>query len=200
MDRLWIRMAEIFGHKWTSQYGDTPLDTWANRLGAMSAEEIAFGVNACAGSSLQWPPSLPDFCRLCKPDLSALGIHDEESAFLEASRHAHEPNDYIFTHEVVRMAGESVGWYDLQRCYPNEDSLRKRFRAAYGALVGKVQRGEPLTEVLQAIGHDGEKSAFELAEEEAERKLNDRVREQGLESKTPQQLREEMLAKLGIKR
>lgn len=200
MDRLWIRMAEIFGHKWTSQYGDEPLETWAKRLGSMSADEIAYGVNACASSSLEWPPSLPDFCGMCKPDLRALGVPDEESAFLEASRYAHEPNDHIFAHEVVRLAGVSVGWYDLQRCYPNEDSLRKRFKAAYGALVGKVQRGEPLTEALTAIGHDGDKTVFELAQEDAERKLNDRIREQGLDAKTPQQLREEMLAKLGIKR
>lgn len=200
MDRLWIRMAEIFGHKWTSQYGDTPLDTWSNRLGSMTAEEIAYGVNACASSSLQWPPSLPDFCGLCKPDLRAMGVPDEETAFLEASRHSHEPNDYIFRHEAVRMAGDSVGWYDLQRSYPNEDSLRKRFRAAYGALVGKIQRGEPLTEALTAIGHDGEKSPADLANEGAERALKDRIREQNFDSKTPEQLRREMFEKLGIKR
>lgn len=193
-------MTEIFGHKWVSQYGEEPLETWAKRLGAMTKEEIAYGVTACANSTLEWPPSLPDFCGLCKPDLTALGIPDEESAFLEASRHAHEPSEYIFTHEVVRMAGDSVGWYDLQRFYPNEDSLRKRFRSAYGALIGKIQRGEPLTEPLQAIGHDGEKSPLELAEEEAERKLNDRIREQGLDSKSPEELRAEMLKKLGIKR
>ncbi len=200
MDRLWIRMAEIFGHKWTSQYGDSPLDTWAKRLGAMSAEDIAYGVNACASSNLQWPPSLPDFCALCRPDLSTMGVPDEESAFLEASRHSHEPNDYIFSHEAVRLAGEAIGWYDLQRCHPNEESLRKRFKASYGALIGKLQRGESLSKPLTAIGHDGEKTPSELAEEEAERKINERIREQNLAHKTPQQLRAEMLAKLGIKR
>lgn len=200
MDRLWIRMAEIFGHKWTSQYGDTPLETWAKRLGAMSADEIAYGVNACANSNLQWPPSLPDFCALCQPDAAALGLPDQATAFLEAMRQSHAPDDYIFSHEAVRLAGIAVGWYDMQRCIPSEESLRQRFSSAYGALVGKVQRGESLSAPAQAIGSDRDKNPADLANEEAEQRLNDRIRSQGLAAKTPQELRQEMLDKFKIKR
>lgn len=201
MDKLWMLMTDLYGHKWTSAHGmQDESGVWGKALAGITPEQIAIGAKACTTSGDPWPPSAPEFRAMCLPNAATLGLPDQVSAFLEASRHAHEPKDYIFSHEVVRMAGESVGWYDLQRCIPDEDSLRKRFNAAYGALVGKIQRGEPLVAPMQAIGHDGEKSALELAEEEAERKLNDRIREQSLEAKTPQQLRAEMLAKLGIKR
>lgn len=200
MERLWIRMTEIFGHKWVSQYGEDPLETWAKRLGSFSKEEIAIGVNACANSTMQWPPSLPDFCGLCQPDAAELGLPDNTSAFLEAMRQSHAPDDYIFSHEAVRLAGAAVGWYDMQRCIPSEESLKQRFQSAYGALVGKVKRGEALSAPLQAIGSDSDKDPSVLANEEAEQKLNERIRQQGLQNKTPAQLRSEMLAKLRIKR
>jgi Replication protein P len=200
MTRLWLRMAEIFGHKWVSQYGPDPLETWAIRLGQLSAQQIAIGVSKCASSALEWPPSLPDFCGMCIPDAASFGLPDATTAFMEAMRHSHEPRDFIFSHEAVRIAGDAVGWYDMHRCMPSEESLRKRFDAAYGALVGKIQRGEPLSKPLQAIESDSEASPMALAEKEAERKIYDRIREQGLEDKTPAQLRAEMLAKMGIKR
>lgn len=200
MDRLWIRMTEIFGHKWVSQYGDEPLDTWAKRLGAFAPEQIAVGVNACANSNLQWPPSLPDFCGMCQPDAASFGLPDATSAFLEAMRQSHSPATYIFSHEAVRLAGAAVGWYDMQACIPSEEVLRKRFDSAYGALVGKIQRGEDLMAPLQAIESDRDKDPAMLANEEAEHRLNDRIREQGLSEKTPAELRADMLAKFKIKR
>lgn len=192
-------MTEIFGHKWVSQYGEDPLETWAKRLGTFTPEQIAVGVNACANSDLQWPPSLPDFCGMCKPDAASFGLPDATSAFLEAMRQSHAPDDWIFSHEAVKLAGASVGWYDMQRCIPNEESLRKRFDAAYGALVGKIQRGENLSAPMQAIGSDRDKAPSELANEEAEQRLKERIRQQGLVGKTPEQLRTEMLAKFKIK-
>lgn len=200
MTRLWLRMSEIFGYKWVSQYGPDPLETWAIRLGSLSTEEIGRGVNACAGSNLQWPPSLPDFCAMCQPDAASLGLPDATTAFLEAMRHSHDPEGYIFAHEAVKIAGAAVGWYDLQRCIPSEESLKQRFNAAYGALVGRVQRGEQLTAPAQAIGSDRDKDPADLANEEAEHRLNERIRSQGLSGKSSEQLRKEMLAKFRIKR
>lgn len=201
MGKLWVLMTDLYGHKWTSVHGiEDASGTWGKVLAGITPEQIAVGAKACTVSGDPWPPSGPEFRAMCLPSADKLGLPSEESAFLEASRHAHEPNDYIFSHEAVHLAGKAVGWYDLQRCYPSEESLRKRFRAAYGALIGKIQRSEPLEAPLQAIGSDGDRSALDLAEDAAERALSDRMRKQGLEAKTPQQLRQEMLEKLGVKR
>lgn len=60
-------MTEIYGHKWASQYGDVPCDTWARGLADMSSADIGQGLKACLRSGEGWPPSLPEFRVLCKP-------------------------------------------------------------------------------------------------------------------------------------
>lgn len=200
MDRLWLRMAEIYGHKWVSQYGAAPLKTWAVRLGSMTKEQIGNGVNACAHSSMEWPPSLPEFCAMCQPEASALGLPDMESAFQECMRCSHAPENHKFSHEAVRLAADTVGWYVLRRCMPSEQEVRKRFASSYGAMVGKVQRGEPLVAPMEAIGSDSDKSPVELAAEKSERDIAQQIESQGLSGKTADQSRKALLESLGIKR
>ena len=60
-------MAEIYGHKWTSAYGEKPVDTWVDGLGDMAPQEIANGLQACLVNGDPWPPSLPEFRQLCRP-------------------------------------------------------------------------------------------------------------------------------------
>lgn len=75
MRRFWARMAAIYGHKWTSSYGERcdddegaltlVGDTWARGLSGISDQAIARGVNGCLMSSDPWPPSLPLFRASC---------------------------------------------------------------------------------------------------------------------------------------
>lgn len=61
-------MADIYGHKWTSNYGDSDNDgTWAKGLADMTGEDLKRGFFACLQSGDAWPPSLPEFRSLCKP-------------------------------------------------------------------------------------------------------------------------------------
>ncbi len=67
---LWVRMAEIYGHRWTSSYGaesgqDGAAGTWAKGLAGISPEQIAFGLKACLVSAEPWPPTLPEFRAMC---------------------------------------------------------------------------------------------------------------------------------------
>jgi hypothetical protein len=73
--RLWARMASIYGHKWTSAYGEAcedatglltiPGDTWARGLTGISEQQIASGLNVALLSAEGWPPSLPEFRAMC---------------------------------------------------------------------------------------------------------------------------------------
>lgn len=59
-------MQGLYGHKWISAQGVTDLDsTWAIALGDLSAEDIGRGLRACVERADPWPPSLPEFRRLC---------------------------------------------------------------------------------------------------------------------------------------
>lgn len=60
-------MTEIYGHKWTSSYGDSDADsTWAKGLADMSNAELKAGFFACLNSGEAWPPSLPQFRAMCR--------------------------------------------------------------------------------------------------------------------------------------
>ena len=47
MRTLWVRMAEIYGHRWTSSYGDSESGaarTWAKGLAGVSPAQLAAGL------------------------------------------------------------------------------------------------------------------------------------------------------------
>ena len=69
MARLWVRLGEIYGHKWASQYGQsrTAMDTWQRGLRDLTREEISHGLRALMTREETWPPSLPEFRQLCRP-------------------------------------------------------------------------------------------------------------------------------------
>lgn len=67
---IWVRMAEIYGHKWTSAYGETADDggageTWAKGLAGITPEQLGEGLKACLASADPWPPTLPEFRARC---------------------------------------------------------------------------------------------------------------------------------------
>jgi hypothetical protein len=64
---LWGRMAEMYGHKWTSSYGESPNEAWSRAISELSMEQIKAGVAACLKSGEAWPPSLPEFLGYCTP-------------------------------------------------------------------------------------------------------------------------------------
>ena len=68
MDRLWTRMTRIYGHRWTSSFGDGDDGTWAMGLHDILPTEIAHGLSACVTRDHDWPPSLPEFRHLCRPE------------------------------------------------------------------------------------------------------------------------------------
>ena len=68
IDLIWLRMTEIYGHKWTSSYGEADSDgTWAKCLADLGYEDLKRGFKACMTNGEPWPPSLPEFRAMCKP-------------------------------------------------------------------------------------------------------------------------------------
>jgi hypothetical protein len=69
MRRLWQRMAEIYGPRWTSAYGEDAGvgagETWAKGLIFLTPAQIAIGLESAIASTDDWPPTLPAFRALC---------------------------------------------------------------------------------------------------------------------------------------
>lgn len=69
MKRLWRRMTELYGHKWTSSFGlvgEGAFETWTKGLAPLSANDIRQGMDRCLNREEEWPPTLPAFRHLCK--------------------------------------------------------------------------------------------------------------------------------------
>lgn len=79
VERLFLRMAGKYGATWSQKWSGVEEQAkaeWGEGLAGFTAEEIRNGL----GSLGVYPPSLPEFIRLCRPSL------DPEKAFYEALR------------------------------------------------------------------------------------------------------------------
>jgi hypothetical protein len=74
MANLWERMSHLYGHKFTSAFGETAIangdltevaKTWASGLRGVTGEQIAKGLHAICARSDAWPPTLPEFRAAC---------------------------------------------------------------------------------------------------------------------------------------
>jgi hypothetical protein len=200
MERLWVRMAEIFGYSWVNQYGEQPLDTWIKALEHLSPQQIGAGVNAIIRNPTRskWPPNIPEFLALCMPDGN--GVPTMEQAWAECIRASDNPTAFRFSHEVVHVCGRTVGWFDIRQGIPNATALKRRFADEYRQLLEKHAAGRPLAAPVASIEHEGATLTPDQADRAAERVLWSRMEAQGVSCKTPDQLREEMREKLGISR
>ncbi|HEX5464435.1 MAG TPA: hypothetical protein VFW88_06935 [Burkholderiales bacterium] len=72
MAEFWRRMAAIFGHRWTSAYGETDEDdTWLRGLSDLTPQDLADGLHGCVNlqpddAGKVWPPNLPEFRALVR--------------------------------------------------------------------------------------------------------------------------------------
>lgn len=69
VSHLFDRLHARYGTKWTRQHPNAKLEQlalteWQSKLSGMIAEDIRMGLDNWDGD---WPPSLPEFVRACKP-------------------------------------------------------------------------------------------------------------------------------------
>jgi hypothetical protein len=70
IDLLWERMTMIYGHRWTSSYGDRDDGTWCVGLSDLTVDQVKRGITKCRdripeNGKEDWPPTLPEFRSLC---------------------------------------------------------------------------------------------------------------------------------------
>lgn len=60
-------MGSLYGHKWTSGYGDEPDPdgVWAATLMDVPWEKIMHGFNQVTKKGGEWPPAAPEFKKMC---------------------------------------------------------------------------------------------------------------------------------------
>lgn len=63
-------MASLYGHKWTSAYGEEidPDGAWRATLIGIPEELVRKGFSVLAKQGNEWPPSAPEFRKFCVGD------------------------------------------------------------------------------------------------------------------------------------
>lgn len=129
--RLWQRMSEIYGHRWVSSYGDdagaSPGRTWASGLAGLDAPQIARGLSGCMASAEAWPPSLPEFRRLC------LAIPTDAEVMLDLRRSHAERAPF------TRLVWNKLNAFEFARA--SQRDAERKVRAAYQLAVAHVMAG-----------------------------------------------------------
>ncbi|HBZ92625.1 MAG TPA: Replication protein P [Pseudomonas sp.] len=179
--------------------------TWVKgfmRSGIVTVEQLRYGIEACRQLETDFAPSVGKFVKLCTPSAEDLGFPADDIAWREVVRHCANPGRHNWSHEAVRLAGSAVGWFNLRCSSIPEETLRKRFDHAYYQLRRRESLGLPLEPPRQGIEDqsEGRELTPEQAERRGERFVQRVMRVQGLDKLTGEQARQQLLAKLRIRR
>lgn len=142
-------MAEIYGHRWTSAYGDcegSAFRTWQDGLADVAPAYVAHALRQCVQRGDEWPPTLPEFRALCQPSPQDLGLPDLNRAYRDAVSCAAALANGGATAQfpaIVQIAVREIGSAEFRAMTPTK-SL-EAFARAYEILVRKVMAGEELT-------------------------------------------------------
>jgi hypothetical protein len=214
MEKLWVMMAGLYGHKWISSYGTSDIKVdeagnprpdsgiWGKALSGISGQQIAYGMKLCTtrtGEQAAWPPSAPEFRDMCLAGQSNLGIPDVATAWREAVEASSDVINWKFSHPIVQEAAKLTDWYSIRTGTPKAETVQNRFNKRYADLTAKLQRGEPLVAGQLLLGQEAALDELQKSEQANDFLVKQRIKDQGLDQKTPAELRAELRAKLGLK-
>lgn len=160
--------------------------------GIRTLEQIEFGIQKCRKLKKPFAPSVGEFIAMCVPGPEDFGMPSAAGAWMEALMEA-------YSHEGVRIAAIATGLFDLRSAKQEDKGLRQRFDHNYAVVIRRAQEGQPLDgKILTGIGHDSQKTDFELANELADQQTQARILQQGIPA-DGKSARELLLAKFGKK-
>ena len=160
--------------------------------GIRTLEQIEFGIQKCRKLKKPFAPSVGEFIAMCVPGPEDFGMPLAADAWIEALIGT-------YSHEAVKFAAEATGLFDLRSARQEDKGVRARFDRNYAVVIRRAQEGQPLDgKILTGIGHDSQKTEFELANELADQQTQARILQQGIptDGKSARAL---LLAKFGKK-
>ena len=169
--------------EWIKEFADA---------GIRTLEQIEFGIQKCRKLKKPFAPSVGEFIAMCVPGPEDFGMPSAAGAWMEALMEA-------YSHEGVRIAAIATGLFDLRSAKQEDKGLRQRFDHNYAVVIRRAQEGQPLDgQILAGIGHDSQKTEFELANELADQQTQARILQQGIPS-DGMSARAQLMAKFGKK-
>lgn len=142
VERVFGRMAAFYGARFADMWRDIdPAELkriWAEELAGFTADELARGIDGCR--TRDWPPTLPEFIRLCRPAL------DYEAAFCEAAEQMYrrQQGEDRWSDPAIYWAASWMGRDVMALAY---DTARARWRANLDRALQAIRGGELPNEV-----------------------------------------------------
>ncbi|PIB57231.1 replication protein P [Pseudomonas sp. 2995-1] len=151
--------------EWIKEFADA---------GIRTLEQIEFGIQKCRKLKKPFAPSVGEFIAMCVPGPEDFGMPSVADAWIEALMET-------YTHEAVKLAAEATGLFDLRGARQEDKGLRARFNRNYEIILRRAQAGESLDgKIAAGIGHDSQKTEFELANELADQQVQAKILQQGI--------------------
>lgn len=172
IDHLWNRLSGTYGGRWLKDFPDMQsIENWKAAWAEAFDEEnltpadVAEGLRACRRMSPDWPPSVGEFIRACRPAL------EPEVAFYSAvagmaARHNGEQGHW--PHPAIFWAAVETGAHDIQHC--SYATMKARWERALNEVLA---RGEwkPIPAIVKALPAPPVTAASRAQAEEQMRKI-----------------------------
>ena len=134
IDALFAKMSLYYGNKFADMWRDSSMQaikgSWAQELRKLSREDFTRGANALM--TQEWPPTLPQFIKLCKPSVDAVSAYYEAVNGVVAREHG---NVGEWSHPAIFWASVKVGAFDLK--HQTYSNIKGRWEAALSEEMAK---------------------------------------------------------------
>lgn len=169
--------------EWIKEFADA---------GIRTLEQIEFGIQKCRKLKKPFAPSVGEFIAMCVPGPEDFCMPSVADAWIEALM-------TTYSHEAVKLAAEATGLFDLRGARQEDKGLRARFDRNYEIILRRAQAMQPLDgRIATGIGHDSQRTEFELANELADQQTQARILQQGIPA-DGMSARAQLMAKFGKK-
>lgn len=135
VEKLLHYMLLCYGKRFTDQWGMTDsqelIDVWAAGLQGLTHAELKRGKDALSGR--EWPPTLPEFKKLCRPELDPLAAYYEAVAGVQAR----------FAGEFGKWSSPAVYWAAMPMATDLLNQTYSQVRARWErALSDEMAKGQ----------------------------------------------------------
>lgn len=111
VESLFGRMSAMYGKKFSDMWQGSDISTvkaiWAEEMGKLSNEELKRGYGALM--TRDWPPSLPEYVKMCKPSIDPMNAYQEAVSGLQARSNGKQGK---WSHPAIYWAAVPMA-YDL---------------------------------------------------------------------------------------
>jgi hypothetical protein len=163
---IWKRMISIYGHKWASHLGSTASNddgtltdaakTWRAGMAGITIDQLRHGFEALILKNHDWPPSLPEFRKLCQAKLREIVPSLEEMVTilaLASSRQGSLAKRYRHPLALAISQHEGIDVFALRTA--KTDEAKRMVRPVYEKMLETGWSGWPehAFEEQKAVSH-----------------------------------------------